>query len=174
MSEGVDILSDVQGDESALWGLQGDGEWRNAWSRIIAFAWMSEENLIQAVEKPVETMFEVSGYVPPAGLFIRIRATIKQGDELKEIITDEYPKTQYVIKDGELFSKVVAAEPQKPSDYQYDESDIGNKVNGWNDLETNLPTDIVLTLPPRPQSVAANSFALADYQATGKTFPFTC
>ena len=162
------------GDESAVWGMQRDAEWRNAWSRLIAYAWMNEDNLQEAINSPIETMFKLSDYVTPPGLFLRIRAASRDanGNQV-EIVTPEYPKVMWNIKDGELVRHVISEGGGINLDYKYNPEEIGKRVNGWSGFEENLPTDIILTLPPKPEDTDINTYALTDYQATGKTFPFT-
>lgn len=165
----------LKGDEAILWGMQGDCEWRNAWTRLIAYTWMSDENLKEAVDAPMQTMFKVSKYVPPAGLFLRLRANIKAEDgSLQEMVTPEFPKSVWAIEEGKLVEKVAYEAPGVPKDYQYNGDKVENQTNGWVDLGVNLPTDLIMTLPPKPANNEEGFIALADYQATGKTFPFTC
>lgn len=172
------IVNNLHGDESALWGIEKDAEWRNAWSRLIAYAWMDESNLEEAVSNPIPTMYKVSNYIPPAGLILRVCGTSKGG----VLFTEEWPKVTkwhenqdksgLEVKDGFMFhcqADLTAA----LNSYLYDPTEITTGDNGWEELGINLPTEIVLTIPPKPIEENVQTFALADYQATGKTFPFT-
>ena len=172
------IVSTLRGDESALWGIEKDEEWRNAWSRLIAYAWMSEENLIEAISKPIPTMYKVSKYCPPAGLILRVCGTTNGG----VLFTDEWPKVtnwkvnaekkEINVKKGFKFNNKNEL-TEALNQYAYDSTEITTGDNGWEELGRNLPTEIVLTIPPKPAESDVRTFALADYQATGKTFPFT-
>lgn len=145
------VVGALVGDETAAWGLQGDLEWRNAWPRVIAYAWMNDDNFKRAIESPVEVMNEVSRYTPPTGLYVRVRGVI----DGVEMITAPFTETLN-------------------KEYSFNQDDVKKGVNGWEDLGQNLPTEVIMALPPRPDDESHKAFALADYDATGKTFPFTC
>ena len=45
--------------------------------------------------------------------------------------------------------------------------------NGWLHMEDELSGEVTMILPPAPKK-ELQALALADYDATGKTYPFTC
>ncbi len=47
-----------------------------------------------------------------------------------------------------------------------------NGVNGWIHMTNELSSHVTMILPPAP-AVDEQAIALADYQATGRTYPFT-
>ena len=87
--EAIEHLSALPGDESLARGLECDGEWRNAWSRMVAYAWMSQENLEACVANPVPMLYKLSKYIPPRGLVLRFSASLEDGSI---ITTPEWPK----------------------------------------------------------------------------------
>ena len=159
------VLSELPGDEDAMWGLQGDLEWRNTWSRVIAYAWMNEDNFKEVINNPIPVMHRVSNYLPPNGLFIKVQGVVSG----EMVTTPNENLGIYKEVDGELVRFSINPDPN----YSFREGDVAHGVNGWERMQNNLPTEVTMTLPPRPEE-NFESFALADYQATGKTFPFTC
>lgn len=47
------------------------------------------------------------------------------------------------------------------------------KANGWLHFKNELASSVTMVLPPAP-AVEKRAIALADYQATGRTYPFSC
>ena len=45
--------------------------------------------------------------------------------------------------------------------------------NGWIHFKNELASSVTMVLPPTP-TLEKRAIALADYQATGRTYPFTC
>ncbi len=45
--------------------------------------------------------------------------------------------------------------------------------NGWMQFKDELASEVTMILPPTPD-LEKRAVALADYQATGRTYPFTC
>ena len=139
---------------------------------------MNEENLIEAISKPIPTLYKVSNYCPPAGLIIRVCGTTNGG----VLFTEEWPKVTKWEVNTDKTALQVASDcefdnqnelTEALNQYAYDSQKITTGDNGWEVLGRNLPTEIVLTIPPKPEESDVRTFALADYQATGKTFPFT-
>ena len=59
-------------------------------------------------------------------------------------------------------------------DYQGDFSYKNNpSENGWNHMLDEITGEVIMVLPPKP-CPEEQGIAIADYEATGKTFPFTC
>ncbi len=150
-----DSKAGSKGDESTLWGLEKDNEWRNAYRRIISYAWISQDNLKEVVDNPLDCLLKISGYVPPQGLILYFRGiynnkVIKSPEQ--QIDDDVYVKCSYDSK------------------YMKDKM----AINGWNDAEKSLPTEVTFTLPPAPAESDLRAFALADFEAKGKEMPFSC
>jgi len=55
-------------------------------------------------------------------------------------------------------------------DYHYEASPT---QNGWANIDKTLGWEVIARYPPRPKNQAVLALALADYQATGLTYPFT-
>ncbi|WP_019615211.1 BMA_0021/BMA_0022 family TOMM bacteriocin [Psychromonas ossibalaenae] len=45
-------------------------------------------------------------------------------------------------------------------------------LNGWAHFKNELASEVIMVLPPTPQ-LEKRAIALADYQATGRTYPFS-
>lgn len=46
-------------------------------------------------------------------------------------------------------------------------------ANGWLHFKNEFASSVTMVLPPAPE-VEKRAIALADYQATGRTYPFSC
>lgn len=178
MSEDKNVkVKGLEGDESILEGLEGDNEWRNAWARLIAYAWMSEANLIDSVADPLKELEKLSNFTPPPGLVLRVQAAAD--DDLQKKYNE---RVDAQITDNVIITPVCSNTPRPSTQYGYNSNDIGEGKNGWEHLSRRLPTVVIMTMPPRPKeltsgeksSVNVDAFALADYECTVKTQPFTC
>ena len=185
-------VKDDLGEENAVWGLQSDADWRAAWSRLVAYSWVSDEKLQEVIADPIAVMVKVSNYAPPYGLFLRVRSYTFDGDKATTVQeTPEYPKIPWKLvrkEDGSIHyekdeKNAIRADTPQPKPFHFND-DTDDGINGWlgykkldeksaEQARLELFTEIVFTLPPRPKNVAFSPLALADYCTLGKAFPFT-
>ncbi len=97
-----------------------------------------------------------------------------------KVLADNPEEREFITP---INQKPTAKPNRKPkSDYAYNYDAHKEQKNGWEDLTSYLPTVVIMTMPPRPAefdtngkgAVNVSAFALADYESTVKTQPFTC
>jgi len=88
--------------------------------------------------------------------------------ESTDVVKDELEKLGYKLP-GKLVVKVEKAEGEWIKDLEVD----GTKVNGYANMLNELTGMVVMKLPPKPADVRDNAYALADYNASGKDYPFS-
>ncbi|MCF6439364.1 hypothetical protein L1077_07975 [Pseudoalteromonas luteoviolacea] len=104
--------------------------------------------------------------IPDFDLLVKNRTTITLGSanskkEIIEISLDEYEhKKVFEICNF-----------KEPAPLDVNKNSFPVPVNGWMLSKIGMPTEIVMTIPKCPESQKA--FALADYNALGKDYPFT-
>lgn len=88
--------------------------------------------------------------------------------ESSDLVKEELEKLGYSLP-GQLVVKVEKAEGEWVKDLEVD----GKKANGYSGMLNDLTGMVVMKLPPKPADVSDNAYALADYNATGKDYPFS-
>jgi len=83
-------------------------------------------------------------------------------------VAKELAKLGYKLP-GNLVVKVEQAEGEWVKDYEID----GKKANGYTEMLDELAGTVIMKLPPKPKHAKDSAYALADYNATGKDYPFS-
>lgn len=93
----------------------------------------------------------------------------KSAENTQELISNPesvFRKFKYTLPPGLTLE---VEQYQGDEEYKYKDG-----VNGWIHMLDDLSGKVTMILPPKPQNEAHLAMALADYDATGKTYPFTC
>ncbi len=159
---------DVFGDEENLWGIEKNLDWRLAWQRAVARAWIDPTGYGSELKSNPKAALKKVGWEVPEGLKILIEdplhpiawdPTVRTFTWTKEVEVKKGGKP--AVKTKEIAANGWACSPRPPFD---------RRAEVLKALETTL----VLRLPPRPADMDLASLALADYDGLSRAYPFTC
>jgi hypothetical protein len=159
---------DVFGDEENLWGIEKGLDWRLAWQRAVAKAWIDPTGYGKELKTDPKAALLKVGYEVPAGLKIKIEdpleeiawdSTVRNFTWTKEVEAGNGAKKGVVKK--EMAANGWACSPKPPFDRRAQ-------------LLRALETTIILRLPPRPADDTLAALALTDYDGLSRAYPFTC
>jgi hypothetical protein len=159
---------DVFGDEENLWGMEKSMDWRLAWQRAVARAWIDPSGYGAELKKDSKAALRKVGYEVPDGLKIKIEdpleplawdPTVRNFTWTKEVETGKGGKKSVTKK--EIAANGWACSPKPPFDRRAQ-------------VLRALETTVILRLPPRPTDQGLAALALADYDGLSRAYPFTC
>jgi hypothetical protein len=159
---------DVFGDEENLWGIEKNLDWRLAWQRAIARAWIDPTGYGAELKSDPNAALKKVGWDVPAGLKIKVEdplqpiawdPNVRNFSWTKEVEVKRHGKNHVETK--EIAANGWASSPEAPFDRRAA-------------VLSALETTIILRLPPRPADEALAALALADYDGLSRAYPFSC
>ncbi len=197
VSKDVGVLDSAAGNEPLIDAQAISASWGLIWPKVVARAWMEQDassksewyqdllskdpervrRSLIAVGFAPEVTYDISGVDPDkrdlTWFWENLKIIVKERGDGVGVETQAGGVVTSVPKNTSLSGQYEYSEPELSTTIQGDvEINAYTPSNGWKEMD-GLEHVLVLTLPPKPAKSENLAIALAEYEATGRVYPFT-
>lgn len=169
------------GDEPVISASGIHETWGRAWPNVIARVWYEEhtgqcensawyKDLFSGDSTRVQKALEAEGFISDAIEHGESESQLEKWVSLKIVVKKSVDEIDLKINGQK--ANITDIKDVYNDTYNYDSKKY-NTSNGWNGVDR-LEHTLILTVPPKPKEPSEFAVAIADYQASGKVYPFTC